>query len=114
MKGAEEIEGGEDEKGQAHALGFIGGVGVWEVGFQAAEPVSDVFFFVQGGMDDGSRHSCRFMLQINEKKDEIKEQLRVFPKGGQTPPLNSVAERSGQSLAPSEPLPTLLVDQGTN
>ena len=70
MKGAEKIEGGENEKGQAHALGFIGGVGVWQVGFQAAEPVPDVFLFVQGGMDDGSRHSCFFILHTSEIKKE--------------------------------------------
>lgn len=61
MKCVEEIEGGENEEAQAHALRFVGGVDVWEVGFQAAEPVSDVLFFVQGGMDGGGGHSS-FML----------------------------------------------------
>ena len=56
MEGAEEVEGGEDEEGEAHALGFVGGVGVGEVGFQAAEPVSDVLFFVQGGIGIRGRH----------------------------------------------------------
>ena len=66
MERAEEIEGGENEEGQAHALCFVGGVGAWKVGFQAAKPVSDVLFFVQEGMGDGGRHYCLFMLQASD------------------------------------------------
>lgn len=65
MEGGEEVEGGEDEEGQAHALRFVGGVGVWEVGFQATEPVSDVFVLVQGGVGGGGGHGF-FMLHTSD------------------------------------------------
>ena len=47
MKCPEQIKGGENEEAQAHALCFVGDVDAWKEGFQAAEPVSDVLFFVQ-------------------------------------------------------------------
>ena len=35
----EEVEGGDDEEGQAHAVAVVGGVGVRQVGFETAEEV---------------------------------------------------------------------------
>ena len=66
MECTEKIEGREDEKSQAHALCFVGGVGVWEVGFQAAEPVSDVLFFVQGSKGGRDRHYYLLMLRMRD------------------------------------------------
>lgn len=77
MECAEKIEGGEDEEGQAHALCFIRGVGVWEVRFQAAEPVSDMPFFIQGGMRDGARHRS-FMLGTSDQSVEKTVELKAI------------------------------------
>lgn len=47
MQGTEEVEGGEGEVGEAHAVGVGGGVGGGEEGFQAPQPVFDVALFVE-------------------------------------------------------------------
>ena len=94
MECTEDIEGGENEEGQAHALCFIGGVSVWEVGFQAAEPVFDVLFFVQGGMGDGGGH-CFFMLRTSN------ESIRLG-RGGQAESTSPPPR--GQTSVPRRPV----------
>lgn len=59
----EEIERGEDEEGEGHALGICWGVGCGEVGAETAEPVFGVEGFVEGGIGevhvDGGNWSAR-------------------------------------------------------
>lgn len=47
MQNAEEVKGGEDEEGEGGALGVVGGVLGWKMGFHAAEPVFDVLRFIE-------------------------------------------------------------------
>ena len=50
MKNAEEVKSGKYEKSKRYALRVVGSVGVWEVGLETAEPVFDVFLFVEFGL----------------------------------------------------------------
>ena len=54
MKNIKDVECGEDEESEGYTLRLIGNVRSGKVGFEAAEPVFNVFFFVEGGALGGN------------------------------------------------------------
>ena len=47
MQSTEEVKSGENEKSESHALGIIGSVGIWQVGFETPKPILDVLLLVE-------------------------------------------------------------------